>query len=229
VGLIWLGYGVVISLIRQESKPAQAQGRGPRLNLGMLRDRPFLMLFLIAFIYNGVAVSLLGWIGVFMQRSGDVSNFFSLSMISIFYVALTTGRFLCALVVERLGYTMMMRLLALGLLLTYPLVLIGGETFLMVAGVFCIGLSFSGLFPTALAFGTRLYPEQAGTLTGTLGVGMTLGSMIPPVWTGLIADRWNFQMALGVNYLLVVALMGIVLYLSRLESRSAAGQPAGAS
>ena len=44
-------------------------------NLGMLRNAGFLALFLIAFIYNGVAFSLLGWVALFMQESAGFSTF----------------------------------------------------------------------------------------------------------------------------------------------------------
>jgi fucose permease len=184
----------------------------------MLRHGPFLALFLIAFAYNGVAWSLLGWVALFMQQSAGFSTLLSVSMISVFYVALTIGRFLCAAYAEKLGYATLFLLLAWGITLTYPLVVFGNPLVVAI-GVFLTGLSLSGLFPTALAYGSRLYPEQTGTVTGTLSIAMTLGSMAPPLWTGIIADRWSFQTALGVNYLMVLPLVFIALYLGRSEMR----------
>ena len=46
---------------------------------------------------------------------------------------------------------------------------------------------------------------------------MTLGVMIPPLWTGAIADAWSFQGALGVNYVLVLPLIFVGVYLGRVE------------
>jgi len=94
-----------------------------------------------------------------------------------------------------------------------------GNSLWVVIGVFLTGLSLSGLFPTVLAYGARLYPEQTGTVTGTLSVAMTLGSMAPPLWTGVIASLWSFQVALGVNYLMVLPLIFVALYLGRSETR----------
>ena len=124
----------------------------------MLRNAGFLALFLIAFIYNGVAFSLLGWVALFMQESAGFSTFSSISMISVFYVALTAGRFLCAAYAERLGYAATLLILAVGLALTYPLVIFSTTAAPLVIGIFLTGLTLSGLFPTALAYGTRLYP-----------------------------------------------------------------------
>lgn len=189
-------------------------------NWVMLRNVGFLSLFLIAFIYNGVAFSLLGWVAVFMQESVGFSIFSSISMISVFYVALTAGRFLCAAYAERLGYAPTLLILAVGLALTYPLVVFSTTAAPLVIGIFLTGLTLSGLFPTALAFGTRLYPQQSGAVTGILNVAMIAGSMLPPLWTGVFSDIWSFQTALGINYSMAFLLLAVCLYLARLERRS---------
>jgi len=216
ISVIWLVYGLVVWLSYRSATPEAQSGQARKLDLTMLRQGPFFALFVIAFTYNGVAWSLLGWIALFMQRAAGFSTLLSVSMISVFYVALTIGRFLCAAYAEKLGYATILLVLAVGITLTYPLVVLGNPL-LVVIGVFLTGLSLSGLFPTALAYGSRLYPEQTGTVTGTLSVAMTFGSMAPPLWTGIIADRWSFQTALGVNYLMVLPLIFIALYLGRSE------------
>ncbi|MCY4409033.1 MAG: MFS transporter [Caldilineaceae bacterium] len=189
-------------------------------NWVMLRNVGFLSLFLIAFIYNGVAFSLLGWVAVFMQESVGFSIFSSISMISVFYVALTAGRFLCAAYAERLGYAATLLILAIGLALTYPLVVFSTTAAPLVIGIFLTGLTLSGLFPTALAFGSRLYPQESGAVTGILNVAMIAGSMLPPLWTGLFSDIWSFQTALGINYSMAFLLLVVCLYLARLERRA---------
>ena len=186
----------------------------------MLRNVGFLSLFLIAFIYNGVAFSLLGWVAIFMQESAGLSTFYSISMISVFYVALTAGRFLCAAYAERLGYAATLLILAVGLTLTYPLVVFSTTAAPLVIGIFLTGLTLSGLFPTALAFGSRLYPQQSGAVTGILNVAMIAGAMLPPLWTGIFSDIWSFQTALGINYSMAFLLLAVCLYLGRLELRA---------
>lgn len=226
-GLIWLLYALVARGFSRRNGVHEGGGKAQRMDWLMLRDGPFLSLFLIAFIYNGVAVSLLGWIAIFMQQSAGFSALLSVSMVSVFYVALTAGRFLCAAGAERLGYARTLLVLAVGITVTYPLVL-SGNPWWVVAGVFLTGLSLSGLFPTSLAYGSRIYPEQTGTMTGTLNVSMTLGSMIPPLWTGVFAELWSFRVALGINYVMVLPLIFIALYLGRVEARRKEEQAADA-
>ena len=190
-------------------------------NLGMLSNAGFLSLFLIAFIYNGVAFSLLGWVALFMQESVGFSIFSSVSMISVFYVALTAGRFLCAAYAERLGYGATLLILSAGLVLTYPLVVFSTTAAPLVIGIFLTGLTLSGLFPTALAYGSRLYPQHSGAVTGVLNVAMTIGTMLPPLWTAFFSDLWSFQTALGINYSMALLLLAVCLYLARIEPRRA--------
>ena len=206
-----LGWGILRNL-------AQAAGAG--LDWGMLRNAGFLSLFLIAFIYNGVAFSLLGWVALFMQDVAGLSTFQSISTVSVFYVALTLGRFICAAYAERLGYAATLLVLTAILILTYPLVVFSTDPILLVIGIFLNGLSLSGLFPTALAYGSRLYPQHSGAVTGLLNVAMTAGAMLPPLWTGIFADIWNFQTALGINYSMAWILLAVCIYLARLELRA---------
>lgn len=250
-GLVWLLYGLMAALLydRDHSINIHSNKNTPHASpaapatgtieepqpatepqtsaFDMLRQGPFLALFLIAFIYNGVAYSLLGWIAVFMQTTAGLSGFFSIAMISIFYIALTIGRFICAGVAERAGYALTLLALGVGITLTYPLVVLGiHAAVLAVAGVFLTGLSLSGLFPMVLAYGARLYPSQTGTVSGTLNVSMTLGAMVPPLWTGVFAELWGLQTALGINYILVPPLIGLAVYLGRTERRSPVAQTA---
>jgi FHS family glucose/mannose:H+ symporter-like MFS transporter len=219
-GLIWLLYGLAARWFDRSDAPVAQASTGQKLHLGMLREGWFMALFLIAFIYNGVAYSLLGWVAVFMQQAAGFSTFFSVAMISVFYVALTLGRFICAATAERLGYARTLLILAVGITVTYPLVVLELNSILAVVGIFLTGLSLSGLFPTSLAYGSRLHPTQTGALSGTLSVAMTLGAMAPPLWTGIIADQWSFQAALGINYIMVPPLIVIALYLGRLERQA---------
>ena len=218
-GLLWLTYSLVVHQFYRAERLDAPGDKVPPPNVRMLRERPFLALFLIAFIYNGVAVSLLTWIAVFTQKSAGFSTFVSVSMISVFYVALTIGRFACAVVAERLGYAGTLLLLAFGITLTYPLVVLGSHPLVVGAGVFLTGLSLSGLFPTTLADGARRYPAQTGIVTGTLNAALMLGSLIPPLWTGFVAGMAGLQLALGVNYGLVLLLIVLARSLGRSDFR----------
>jgi len=185
---------------------------------GLLTNSLFAMLFVIAFLYNGVAWSLLGWVKETLQRAGAHPAFAS-GMISLFYLGLTVGRFACATFSERLGYGKTLLLCAVGTTLAYPIATFGAQAWWIACGVFLNGLFLSGLYPIALACATRLFPNRTGTVTGTMAVAMTLGAALPPYWTGVIGGQWGLSIALRLNYALVLFLTGISIAVLRREAR----------
>ena len=187
------------------------------LSVEFLKNSVALSLFAVAFIYNGVAWVLLGWVNMYLQESGGVPAFLATSMISLFYVGLTLGRFVCASVADRVGYAKTILILSIGAVVSFPLVILGRHPLVITFSVALSGLFFSGLYPTALAYANNLFPALAGTVAATMSLAMTLGTMIPPWWTGIIADRWSFKVAVGMNYLLILPLLWIAWRLLRVE------------
>lgn len=218
-GMMWLVFGV---LAARPAYPDVNSGEKKRMapSRAILRSPLFVMLFWVAFCYNGIAFSLLGWVKTYLDLAGTLHPFLSTSMISIFYVALTLGRFTCGMVARRIGYTGTILVCAAGTALTYPLVLFSELPLLFIPGVFCTGLFLSGLYPTALAIANQSFKERAGTVTGVLTMAMTAGSMLPPWWTGAIADLSSFRVAMGVNAVLVLLLLFTATTLVRLTRAS---------
>lgn len=218
-GPAWLLLGGIAALFRYPASGA-APTRMPALRLNLLRQgkhAALLPLLALAFLYNGASWSLLGWVKVYVQGQGIRSGLLSGGMISLFYAALTLGRFACAHLSERLGYGKTLLLCAVGASCCYPLVTSGGRTGWIAAGVFLSGLFLSGLYPTALAYATRRFPEIAGTVAGSMAAALTLGSMLPPWWTGVVAGLRGLPFAIALNYVLVLPLIGIALHLRRRE------------
>jgi FHS family glucose/mannose:H+ symporter-like MFS transporter len=182
----------------------------------LLGNGLFGMCFTIAFLYNGVAWALLGWIKESLQQGGVKTGLAS-SMISVFYLGLTAGRLACASFSERLGYGKTLLLCAVGTSVAYPLATFSQRPVWFTSGVLLSGLFLSGLYPTALASATRLFPAIPGTVTGMLSLAMTLGGALPPWWTGVLGSAWSLSSALRFNYLLVLPLLGIGLYVLRHE------------
>jgi FHS family Na+ dependent glucose MFS transporter 1 len=215
----WLLLSGITALFRYPTS-GTIQVRTPALRFNLLRlgqRSALLPLFALAFLYNGVSWSLLGWVKVYVQQQGVRSSLLSGGMISLFYAALTVGRFSCAHLSERLGYSKTLLLCAVGASCCYPLVAFGGNPVWTAAGTFLSGLFLSGLYPTALAYATRRFPEIAGTIAGSMAAALTVGSMLPPWWTGVVAGAHGLPFAIKLNYALVVPLIGIALYLRRRE------------
>ncbi len=218
--VLWVLFGIAAAVQTYPQQAPSVVKRAGRAG-AVLRTPTFVMLFLIAFGYNGVAFSLLGWVKTYLDLAGGIHPFLSTSMISIFYAALTLGRFVCGTAARRIGYPTTILICAVGTTVTYPLFIISQSPFVVAPAVFCSGLFLSGLYPTALAIATQTFKEKAGTVTGVLTTAMTAGAMIPPWWTGAIADRSGFQFAMGVNIVIVALLLFAAVTLVRLSKAGA--------
>lgn len=204
--LLWLAMALRAA---RADFPRLEQGvqQKPVLEGGLFKSRLFLALFAVAFCYNGVAVPLLGWISTYLEREDAVHPFWSASMISIFYLALTAGRFACGSLAQRLGFERTILACALGAAAAYPLVAAAKGPVALGVGVLFSGLFLSGLFPTALAIANKAFSDRPGTATAVLSTAMTLGALLPPWWTGAVADAWSFQGALLINGAMVAVMV----------------------
>jgi TsgA-like MFS transporter len=179
----------------------------------------FILLFFVSFIYNGAATSLVGWINTYMDVM-QFSVFLGSGMVTVFYIGLTLGRFLCGMISDRAGFSRIILICSLGSLLFYPLAVFTQHPILIAAGIFLSGFFFSGLHPTGLAYANKLFPTAAGTITGTLSTAMSLGAMVVPWLTGLIADKSGFQAGLGLGFALLLVLAGISIHLFYTEKKT---------
>jgi len=199
--------------------PLKSRGsRFPVLDRGLFGNELFLALFAVAFCYNGVATPLLAWINTYLDRTGAVDPFWASSMLSVFYAALTAGRLACGALAARFGFERTILTCSVAAAIAYPIVIAAGRPLILAAGVLLSGLFLSGLFPTALAIASRAFKERPGTATALLSTAMTLGSLLPPWWTGAIADLWSFRGALGLNGGLFALMLTAAVHVYRARS-----------
>jgi MFS family permease len=174
----------------------------------------FILLFIVSFIYNGSATSLVGWINTYMNEM-EYSTILGSGMVTVFYIGLTAGRFLCGLFSDRIGFSRTILYCSIGSLLFYPLAIYSSQPILIAIGVILSGFFFSGLHPTGLAYANKLFASSAGTVTGALSAAMSSGAMIVPWLVGLIADKAGFQAGFGLGLALLFILVAAAIKLVR--------------
>ncbi len=214
---IFAAIAAVQSYPQVTRKPVHSGEPETSTSMGRVLLHPiFLLLFLVSFIYNGAATGLVGWINTYMD-SLNFSLLLGSSMVSLFYLGLTVGRFTCRVYADRVGFSRIILLCALGSAVSYPLAAFASHPAAIASGVFFAGLFFSGLHPTGLAYANTLFPTAAGTTTGLLSMAMSLGATIVPWLIGLLAQWGGFQWGLGLGVILVVGLVAVAVRLLVLE------------
>ena len=81
----------------------------------------------------------------------------------------------------------------------------------MTLGVVVLGLSYAGIFPTALAIAGDEYRKMAGTVFGLLFAIALLGGMTFPWAVGEISEYAGVKMGMIVPVLGAVGILGLAL------------------
>lgn len=221
-GLLWLVCGL-FTLTLAFPRPTPSSGSPSRRPLFAWGGILFASLFTVAFLYNGSAWGLIGWINTYLdQKANHIPVVLATRLLSIYYIALTTGRFLWSRVVDQLGYGRVILLCAMGPVVAFPLVVWGVNPWLVACGVAICGLFFAGIYPTALAYATQSSPGRSGTIAGTMSVAMATGNMIVPWATGIIADKVGFNIGMAFIYILVLALLATAIGVNRISVNATA-------
>lgn len=221
--VLWLGFMLIIIPIKY---PIIENG-GNNFKVGSTEKRSvesimlnpiIIMLFLVSFIYNGSATGLVGWINTHLDWL-DFPILLGAGMVSIFYIGLTLGRFICRFTSEKVGYSKVILVCALGSLIFYPFAIYSRNPILITIGVFGSGLSLSGLHPTGLAYANAMFPTISGTVTAILSIAMSLGSMVLPWLIGVVAENRSFRQGFSIGYISIIILVIISLLIIRCERR----------
>ncbi|WP_224333803.1 MFS transporter [Haloprofundus halobius] len=212
--LAYYGLGVcfipLAALIWYLPKPSVTGGGDDPLTLAELRriSRSPAILVMAAGILltTGVEGGLFTWLTTYAD--GRISASLATVSLSVLLVAYIPGRFAAGSLSERFGYVP----LAFGLgglcLLSaiYTFVLASGLWLLV--GVFCIGLTLSGLYPTLLAYATESAPEHSAPVNAIGLVVSSCGIAAVPAAMGFVIGSLGVDTAMQ---LLFVPLGGVLV------------------
>ncbi|WP_224268009.1 MFS transporter [Haloprofundus salinisoli] len=212
--LAYFGLGVcfipLAVLIWYLPKPSVTGGGDDPLTLSELRRisrSPAVVVMAFGILLTtGVEGGLFTWLTTY--AAGRISESLVTISLSMLLVAYIPGRFVAGSLSERFGYVP----LAFGLgglcLLSaiYTFVLASGLWLLV--GVFCIGLTLSGLYPTLLAYATESAPEHSAPVNAIGLVVSSCGIAAVPAAMGFVIGSRGVETAMQ---LLFVPLGGILV------------------
>ena len=172
--------------------------------------------YFVMTLYVAAELGTGAWMVEFLQTAKAQSVMTSSLFLSLFFGAMTAGRFIGSFVVERIGYLKSMVFASLGAILC---VAIGtfGPSFL----AFMLPLSgfwYSIMFPTLTATVSELHRENIGTILGLLFTFSGLGGMLGPWLIGVLSDWTTINLGFGVITLFCV-LVCMTLFLLMKQQR----------
>lgn len=187
---MWLGSGLLLLLV-----PAAlfaAEGQAPTLKEGADAGQvPWvlvLLLGLLLLVYSGTEIGLGGWAAIYLQESGGMGAGEAAVAVAGFWMALTVGRGLGALLGLRLGPWLLLTVALGGILAGAGLMVIwAGDAARSAMALLLLGLACGPVFPTAMALVAAESRGRGGAASLALGVGNLGGACIPPLMGVIVA------------------------------------------
>lgn len=155
-----------------------------------------MILFYIAIaVYVAAEIGVAAWLVEFLQEAKSQSLITSTLYLSLFFGAITAGRFIGSFLVERIGYLRIMLYAALASVVCSAIGIFGPAVLAFVLPL--TGFFFSIIFPTITAAVSDLHKENVGTILGLLFTFAGIGGMLGPWIIGISSDRLGIQAGFG--------------------------------
>jgi FHS family glucose/mannose:H+ symporter-like MFS transporter len=182
-----------------------ADGKSPRA----------LLMAALLFFQFGNEWSVAGWLSVFLIHRLGISPESALALLSLYWIALLTGRVAAMAILPRVPHTRLLTGSAAAAVFGCIILLSTNNQFGATTGVLLAGLGFSTIFPlTAEKIGHRFTYYHPGIFSGIFSFAM-VGAMIAPALGGYLAESIGVgvTMALPMVGTMMVFLLSIAIWL----------------
>ena len=169
--------------------------------LKVVRYPGVLVLGFLLFCQSGDEASIGGWTSTYVGEAGFPARTATF-ILAGYWASLMVGRLLGARLLKSVSKERLVLVSGAGALLGAAVLLANRSAAMLIFGALLIGLSYAGIFPTALAIAGDAYTKLAGTVFGLLFAIALLGGMSFPWLVGQISQ--NFGVRLG----MIVPLVG---------------------
>ncbi len=222
--LSWVLYSMMpVDEILQGREAAEGQGeedekkRGseiknrPRVrkNTGRFYKEPmFALCTATLFFYLCVEQGVIGWLVTYFKDTGLLNASLSQIMASVQWVMILAGRLSTAYLSTRVDKAKLLRIMGVGLILFFIVLITGKSTPQIVVGIMGFGYSMAGIYPTTVSFAGKLIQKYPMSWSYMLTIA-SLGSILMPSVIGRIAE--NAGIFYGMSSIVVVVVIDMVL------------------
>ena len=186
---------------------------GPR---NAIYTRPVLwFLGVLLFLGVGVEMGVGGWTTVYALRTTTLAPSAIALLVSGYWLALTAGRLIGAVLGVRVTSHRLAMISILGLCLGSALLVAApGNAGWTIAGTVVIGACIGPIFPSTIVMGTEIFPAAPSRAVSVIVSLGSVGGMVLPPLQGLLLQRVSPPASVG---LLAVACLAMLLLLSGVE------------
>jgi len=177
-------------------------------SIALLRKRYIFLMVLGIFLYVGAEVSMSSGLPIYLHDSFnlDIAKLGLLGTL-FFFIALMTGRFLGAIILNWLPAKTFLKISVLISILGI-LGLFAGVQIIAMISIFLIGLGFANIFPLIFSITVETMPARSNELSGLMVAAIVGGALIPPIM-GLVADLTSTLIAFIVPLVCILFILSL--------------------
>lgn len=201
--LSWILY--LMNPVKELTKSAKEEKKS---TWGFFKEPLFWLCIGTLFFYLCVEQGVIGWMVTYFKDSGLLSASLSQITASVLWVMILAGRLTTAYLSTKVRKENLLRIMGLGLVLFFVVLITAKSTPLIVFGIMGFGYSMAGIYPTTVSFSGKLIQKYPIAWSFIL-TGASLGSIIMPSVIGKIAEMAGI--VYGMSSIVVVVIIDMVL------------------
>lgn len=177
-------------------------------SLNLMKIRYIFLMVLGIFLYVGAEVSMSSGLPIYLQDSFglDIAKLGLLGTL-FFFIALMTGRFLGAIILNWLPPKNFLKLSVLLSIMGFAGLFAGNQLIAMIS-IFLIGLGFANIFPLIFSITVETMPDRSNELSGLMVAAIVGGALVPP-FMGFIADLTSTLVAFIIPLACILFILSI--------------------
>jgi fucose permease len=204
---------LVLLAIRFSGHPlgqARTRGTTPEESPSALPAR-FWVYFGVLFLGVAVEWCVAYWGADFLENGVGLERSAAATALSVFFVAMLTGRVLGARLARRLPPARVLLITLCTALAGFPLFWLSAAPLSSLIGLFVVGLGVGCVYPLAISVGVEAAAGHTDTATARLGLAGGGAILTAPFVLGAFADRVGIERAYAVVVPLLVAAVVLVI------------------
>ena len=195
-------------LVMKFPAAVEAQSFSWKEALKVVKYPGVLLLGLLLFCESGNEASIAGWTSTYAGEAGLGARVAAV-VLAVYWASLMLGRLMAAQLLGFVRKTQLVMASAVGAVVGAWILIATQSTMMLMVGAIVLGLSYAGVFPTALAIAGDAYQKMAGTVFGLLFAIALVGGMTFPWAMGQIADSMNVRAGMTVPLFGALGICGL--------------------
>lgn len=219
-----LGMGIlswILYCVMPVDEVAQVKEKGDNSSMSFFAEPMFFLCTATLFFYLCVEQGVIGWLVTYFKDTGLLNASLSQIMASVQWIMILAGRLTTAYLSTKMDKTKLLRIMGVGLILFFIVLITGRTTPQIVIGIMGFGYSMAGIYPTTVSFAGKLIQKYPLSWSFMLTMA-SLGSILMPSIIGRIAESagifYGMSSIVVVIVIDMVLIIGLTAYMKRREA-----------